>query len=113
MHGTADFLARLPVDGVKLHLLYVVRGTPLEALYASGAYRCLEQEAYAGLVCDVLERLPPEVVIQRLTGDPHPEELVAPAWSLRKQETLTRIRQTLERRGTRQGSRWSPPPAGG
>lgn len=113
MRGTADFLARLPVDGVKLHLLYVVRGTPLEALYASGAYRCLEQEAYAELACDVLERLPPEVVIQRLTGDPHPGELVAPAWSLRKQETLSRIRQTLERRGTRQGSRRSPPPAGG
>lgn len=105
MLATADYLARLPVAGVKLHLLYVVRGTPLEALYRREAYACLEQADYVDLVCDVLERLPPEMVIQRLTGDPHPAELVAPAWSLRKQETRQMIQATLRRRGTRQGSR--------
>lgn len=103
MRATADFIARLPVDGVKLHLLYVVRGTPMEALYRSGKYRCLEQAEYVELVCDVLERLPQRVVIQRLTGDPHREELVAPGWALKKGETLESIRRRLMERDSFQG----------
>ena len=103
MIQTADFISNMGIDGVKLHLLYVVSGTPMERLYRQGKYRCLEQQEYVELVCDVLERLPVEMVIQRLTGDPHPDELVAPLWSLQKTETLSLIRQTLEDRNTRQG----------
>ncbi len=103
MLATADFLAGLPVDGIKLHLMYVVAGTPLAQLYSSGAYRCLEQAEYVELVCDVLERLPRRMVIQRLTGDPHRLELLAPAWALRKTETLNHIKRRLEERDTRQG----------
>lgn len=105
MLATARFLAKLPVAGVKLHLLYVVRGTTLDGLYHSGAYRCLSQAAYVELVCEFLEYLPEQVVIQRLTGDPHPAELVAPRWSLRKRETLDKIRTALEKRNTWQGKR--------
>jgi radical SAM protein (TIGR01212 family) len=103
MKATADFIARLPIDGVKLHLLYVVRGTPMETLYRSGAYRCLTQEEYVALVCDLLERLPARMVIQRLTGDPHRDELVAPQWALAKAQTLQLIQQQLARRETHQG----------
>jgi len=103
MMATADYLTRLGVEGVKLHLLYVIEGTPLERLYRLGGYRCLEQRQYVNLVCDFLERLSPAVVIQRLTGDPHPHELVAPAWALRKGETLAMIRQALETRNSWQG----------
>ncbi len=102
---TARTISDLGIDGVKLHLLYVVKGTPLEALYRQGDYRCLEQQAYIDLVCDFLERIPPEMVIQRLTGDPHPEELVAPQWSREKTETIRKINETLERRGSWQGSK--------
>lgn len=105
MLATARFLAKLPVAGVKLHLLYVVCGTTLDGLYHSGAYRCLSQAAYVELVCEFLEYLPEQVVIQRLTGDPHPAELVAPRWSLRKRETLDKIRTALEKRNTWQGKR--------
>jgi radical SAM protein (TIGR01212 family) len=105
MLDTARFLADLPVAGVKLHLLYVVRDTPLERLFRAGTYRCLPQAAYVELVCDFLEHLPEQVVIQRLTGDPHPAELVAPQWSLRKRETLGMIRTALEERNTWQGKR--------
>jgi radical SAM protein (TIGR01212 family) len=94
MLATADALAGLGIDGVKLHLLYVVRDTPLETLYKRGRYRCLEQRAYAELVCDFIERLPETMIIQRLTGDPHPKELVAPAWSLQKKETLYQSQAT-------------------
>lgn len=105
MLATARFLAGLPVAGVKLHLLYVLRGTPLEKLYHEGSYRCLSQATYVELVCDFLEHLPQQVVIQRLTGDPHPAELVAPQWSLRKRETLALIETRLAQRNTWQGKR--------
>jgi uncharacterized protein len=103
MLATAEFLAGLPVDGIKLHLMYVVSGTPLAQLYTSGAYRCLEQAEYVELVCDMIERLPDRMVIQRLTGDPHRHELLAPAWALRKTETLNGIKRRLEERDTWQG----------
>jgi len=100
---TADTLAAAGVDGVKLHNLYVVKGTRLDTLFRSGAYRCLERQEYVEQVVDVLERLPAKIVIQRLTGDPHPEELAAPPWSRGKAATLKAIHETLERRNTWQG----------
>jgi radical SAM protein (TIGR01212 family) len=103
MLDTAQRIAELELDGVKLHLLYVVKGTPMGTLYREGKYRCLEQSEYVGLICDVLERLPENMVIQRLTGDPHPEELIAPQWALRKAETLSLIQETLEKRDSWQG----------
>lgn len=103
MRATADFLAGLPLDGVKLHLLYVIGETALEELYRSGRYSCLQQAEYADLVCDVIERLPARMVIQRLTGDPHRDELVAPQWALRKSDTLNLIKKRLEDRDTWQG----------
>jgi radical SAM superfamily enzyme len=54
-------------------------------------------------VCDFLERIPENMVIQRLTGDPHPEKLIAPMWSLDKSKTLNRIKETLEKRDSWQG----------
>lgn len=103
MLKTAQMIADLGIDGVKLHLLYVVKGTPMEKLYRRGKYRCLDQVEYVELVCDFLERIPASVVIQRLTGDPHRDELVAPAWSQRKSETLALINETLKERNSRQG----------
>jgi len=105
MLQTAEMIAGMGIDGVKIHLLYVIKGTPLEALYRQGKYRCLSQEEYVDLVCDFLECLPKDMVIQRLTGDPHPEEIVAPEWSLKKSRTLFLIEDTLERRDSRQGKR--------
>ncbi len=107
MMETADAISILGIDGIKVHLLYVVKGTQLESLYLKGRYRCLSQNQYVDLVCRFLERLPPDMVIQRLTGDPHPEELVAPLWSLRKSENLNLIRETLKTRDTWQGKLFS------
>lgn len=103
MRATADALAELGVDGLKLHLLYVVRDTALERLYRDGGYRPMEPGAYAEAVCEFLERTPPGVVIQRLTGDPHPEELVAPEWALEKRKARALILEAMERRDTWQG----------
>ncbi len=103
MLDTAKAISDMDIDGIKLHLLYVIKGTKLDTLYSTGRYRCLEQREYVDLVCDFLERIPKNMIIQRLTGDPHPEELVAPLWSLKKSETLHLIRDTLEKRDSWQG----------
>lgn len=103
MLETADAIAGLEIDGIKIHLLYVVKGTKLDRLYNGQKYTCLEQEEYVDIVCDFLERIPENMVIQRLTGDPHPEELVAPRWSVKKAETLALIKETLEKRDSWQG----------
>ncbi len=98
MMETAEMLGDLGIDGVKLHLQYVVKGTALERLYRNNQYSCLNQIEYANLVCDFLERLPSSMIIHRLTGDPHPAELVAPDWALNKPEIFALIKQTLEKR---------------
>ncbi|RLC14708.1 MAG: TIGR01212 family radical SAM protein [Deltaproteobacteria bacterium] len=103
MLETAKAIAQMGIHGVKIHLLYVIRGTPLETLYRQGDYKCLGQEEYADIVCDFLELLPKDMIIQRLTGDPHREELVAPEWSLRKGETLNLIKEELRQRHSWQG----------
>ena len=106
MRNTARFVADLGMDGIKIHLLYVIRNTPLETWYHDGTYRCLEREEYADLVCEVLELLPPDMVIQRLTGDPHPAELVAPQWALDKKGTMECIVAAMEKRDAWQGKKY-------
>jgi len=103
MLATAGILNELKVDGVKLHLLHVMRGTKLAQMYERGEIRVMERDDYVGLVCDFLERLEPRISIQRLTGDGG-RDLIAPLWSLAKFEVLNAIDVELERRGTRQGS---------
>lgn len=103
--ATARYLASLPLQGVKIHLLYVIRGSGLARLFQAGEYLCLEEAEYVGLVADFLELLPAHLVIHRLTGDPHPGELLAPAWCLGKSRVLKAIRAEFARRGSRQGSR--------
>ena len=103
MLATADELARLQVDGVKIHLLHVLRGTPLGDLYQAGGIQILEQGDYVTLAADFLERLHPRTVVQRLTGDGPRDLLLAPLWSLNKWEVLNAIDAELERRDSRQG----------
>ena len=104
MLSGAEFLNQSGVEGVKIHLLHVMRGTRLADGYLAGEVRMLDRDEYVGLVCDFLERLDPGIVVQRLTGDGNRQDLIAPLWSLAKFEVLNCIDYELERRGTRQGS---------
>ncbi|NJC87990.1 MAG: TIGR01212 family radical SAM protein [Desulfuromonas sp.] len=101
--ATVAEMARLRIDGVKLHLLHVLDGTPLGELYKDGRIGILEQDEYVGLVADVLERLPEETLIHRLTGDGPRATLLAPLWSLNKWEVLNAIDAEMARRGSVQG----------
>ena len=106
--ATTKEMARLRLDGVKLHLLHILSGTELGAAYQRGEIAVLDQEAYVTLACDVIERLHPATVIQRLTGDGPRDRLLAPLWSLKKWEVLNAIDAEMERRGTRQGEHCHP-----
>jgi radical SAM protein (TIGR01212 family) len=103
MLATAGILNGMGIDGVKLHLLHVMKGTPLAAMHERGEIRVMERDDYVGLVCDFLERLAPRVSVQRLTGDGG-RDLIAPLWSQAKFEVLNAIDGELARRGSFQGS---------
>lgn len=103
MLATADFLAALPLDGVKIHNLHVVRDTPLAGQYQRGEVRMLERAEYVDVVCDFVERLPASFVLHRLTGDAPPEHLLAPAWCLDKAGLLRDVSAELRRRESWQG----------
>lgn len=103
LHATADRLAGLGVETVKLHHLHVVRGTPLERLWADGALRLPSLDQYVGWVADFLERLPGRCVVDRLSGDAPPEWLVAPDWGADRQRVRRAVLAELERRDTWQG----------
>jgi radical SAM protein (TIGR01212 family) len=102
---TAKVIAALRLDGVKIHSMYIVRDTKLEQMYKKGEYEALTFEQYVSIASDFLELLPPDMVIQRLTGDCPRDILVAPKWTLDKQRVLTRITEELKRRNSWQGSR--------
>lgn len=108
MLETARTLADGGINGIKIHLLYVIRETPLEKLWQRGEYRPMEQAEYVEMVCDFLELLPKHIIIQRITGDPHPDELRAPLWAARYRETFNLIQDLLEARNTFQGRRYIP-----
>lgn len=103
MLETADALAQLPIHGVKIHNLHVVRDTPMEAMYQAGSVPMLTREEYVQIVCDFVERLPSEVVIHRLSGEAPRDYLVAPLWCLEKASLLAAIAEELERRDSWQG----------
>ncbi len=96
-------LAALRPDGVKLHLLHVLRATALAEDYLAGRYLPMTREAYIETVCDALELLPPETVICRLTGDGMADALLAPEWSRRKISVINDIDKAMYARNSVQG----------
>jgi len=105
MLATAGCLNDCGVESVKLHCLHVMEGTALAGEWRKGEIKLLKQEEYSGLVCDFLERLRPETIIQRLAVDIQGKGLLGPQWCGRgKRVTLRMIERELERRGSRQGA---------
>ena len=103
MINTARKLSELKIDGVKIHLLHILKGSELEDQYKEGAVRILSQEEYADLVCDFLENLSGSIIIQRLTGQGKRESHIAPLWALDKLGTIGMIEDILQKRNSYQG----------
>ncbi len=92
------------IQGIKIHLLHLMKNTKMVRDYANGSLKLLEKDAYVSLVCDQLEMIPPEIIIHRLTGDSPWDSLIGPMWSLKKWEVLNAIDDELKRRDTYQGA---------
>jgi len=101
---TAEVLARTGCAGVKVHHLMVLERTQLAARWRAGRLETLDVPTYLEWLADFVERLAPEQVLHRITGDAPGEELLAPRWELDKSAVRLRLEEELERRGTRQGS---------
>ncbi len=106
MLETGRAVANMDVQGIKIHLLHLMRKTPMVKQYEAGLLRFLEQDEYIGLIADTLEMLPPEMIVHRLTGDAPRHLLIGPLWSLNKWEVLTGIDAELTRRDSWQGKYW-------
>jgi len=102
---TADLMAGLPVNSLKLHQLHAVRGTRLAELYYSGEFVPISHGEYVATVCDFLEILPQHIAIQRLYGSAPIAIRVAPTWNLKNNQMWYAIVNELKRRGTWQGCR--------
>lgn len=105
MRASFRWIARLPLHGVKIHHLQVVRDTPLEDDYRAGRIQLITQADYVPLLADVLEELPADFVIHRLVGDQPAPVLLAPRWTWSKQQVRQALVNEFKRRGTRQGAR--------
>lgn len=103
MLETVREVAKLDVQGIKIHLLHLLKGTPMIKQYEKGLVEFMNKDQYIQLVVDQLELLPPEMVIHRITGDGPINLMIGPMWSVNKWDVLNGIDAELERRGSWQG----------
>ncbi|MBE5906230.1 MAG: TIGR01212 family radical SAM protein, partial [Lachnospiraceae bacterium] len=106
MLQTVSYLAHKDIQGIKLQLLHILRGTDLAADYEANPFPLFDQHRYCNFICDCIELLPPRIVIHRLTGDGPKKDLIAPLWSSNKRSVLNEVHSTLKERGTWQGRRF-------
>lgn len=105
MIETVKYLNNLDIQGIKIHMLHIIKYTKLEELYNKEHFHILTKEEYTNIVCDQLELLKPEIVINRITGDPNPNDLIEPKWLIKKFTVLNEIDKELARRDSYQGKR--------
>ena len=110
MLRTAECVASLPLETLKLHQLQIVRGSRLAAAYLENpaSIPLFTPEAYVALCCDVLERLSPEIAVERFTAQAPADLLIAPAWGMKNYVFTELVKHELRQRGSRQGSRFRP-----
>ena len=100
---TMAYLNAMDIQGIKLQLLHVLRGTDLAADHEAGLFRTYERDEYLNLVIDCLEHLRPDIVIHRVTGDGPKDLLIAPLWASRKREVLNLLHHRMKERASFQG----------
>ena len=105
MLKTIKYLNKLDIQGIKIHMLHIIKDTKLEELYNKEHFHILTREEYVQIVCDELELLREEIVINRITGDPDPNDLIEPKWLIKKFGVLNEIDKEMARRDSWQGKR--------
>ena len=102
---TAEYIGKSSADGVKFQLLHVLENTDLAKDFEEGKFKELQMDEYIDILCGCIERIPPEMVIHRMTGDGDKRELIAPLWSGDKKRVLNSINKALNERNIVQGSK--------
>lgn len=108
MLETVDYLGKIPVDGIKLQLLHILKGSQMAAEYEKNPFSLMELEEYLNLILTCVARLPQSVVIHRLSGDGAKALLIGPAWSANKKLVLNRMMQKFRENGIFQGCQRAP-----
>ena len=103
MLETVKFVNKLDIQGIKIHMLNIIKDTPLETLYNKEHFHVLTKEEYIDIVISELELLDSKIVIHRITADPEPKTLIEPTWLLKKTVLLNDIDKEMKRRNTYQG----------
>lgn len=103
MLNTIEYISKMDIQGIKLHLLHLMKNTPLERLYDQGKLRLMEMDEYLELITTAVTMLPENIVVHRLTGDAPRDLLIGPMWSLKKWEVLNAIDKRLEDEDLYQG----------
>jgi len=103
MMETATFISKLPISGVKIHHLHVIKNTPLEKLYNKKKVKTLTLDEYTSTVVDFIERLRPDILIHRLMGDRNDDLLLSPKWGHHKGTIINAIEDKFKKRSTYQG----------
>lgn len=103
MLSTVKYLSKKDIQGIKFHLLHLIKNTPMVELYNMGGLKFMEQEEYVELICKAITILPSDIVIHRLTGDAPRSLLIGPLWSLKKWEILNSIDSLLKSKNLYQG----------
>ena len=106
MLNTVKYLNKLDIQGIKIHMLSILKDTPLEYLYQKDKFHVLTKDEYVDIVVDQLELLRPEIVIHRITGDPKIDDLVEPTWLTKKFCVLNDIDKEMVRRDSYQGIKY-------
>lgn len=107
MLETAIFLNTLDIQGVKIHMLHILKNTELEKYYYKTNFHVLTREEYVDIVCDQLELLNENIVINRITGDPKVDDLIAPTWLTKKFCVLNEIDKEMSKRNIYQGDKYN------
>lgn len=105
MLDTVKYLNNLDIQGIKIHMLSVLKDTPLEYLYQKEKFHILTKEEYIDIAVNQLELLRPEIVIHRITGDPKIDDLIEPHWLTKKFCVLNDIDKEMVKRNTYQGAK--------
>lgn len=103
MLETAKYLDKLNIDGIKIHMLHILKDTAMNNLYQKTKFHILTKEEYVDIVCDQIELLDKNIVIERVTSDPNPVDLVEPNWLIKKFCVINDIDKELKKRDSYQG----------
>lgn len=103
---TAKTIGSMGIDGIKIHMLAVMEGTKIHKMYLENNIKLMSEDEYITTVCDFLELLPPDMIIQRLAGNGKKEFRIQPRWLGKKLELVGKMEKEFEKRGTKQGSKY-------